>query len=68
MIGLQITADGVKQNLRTTLIHWGRNKMAAISQTTFSNAFFLNENIWISIKSSLDFVPKGSINNIPALI
>ena len=28
---------------------------------------FLNENIRISIKISLKFVPKGSINNIPAL-
>ena len=29
---------------------------------------FLNENIWIPIEISLKFVPKGSINNIPALI
>ena len=29
---------------------------------------FLNENVWISIKISLKFVPKDPINNIPALI
>ena len=30
---------------------------------------FLNENVWILIKISLKFVPKGSINNyIPALV
>ena len=29
---------------------------------------FLNENIRISTKSSLKFVPKGLINNIPALV
>ena len=29
---------------------------------------FLNENIWILTKISLKFVPKGSINNIPALV
>ena len=29
---------------------------------------FLNENVWISIKFSLKFVPKGPINNIPALV
>ena len=29
---------------------------------------FLNENIRISIKISLKFVPKGSITNIPALV
>ena len=30
--------------------------------------FFQYENIWISIKTSLMFVPKGPINNIPALV
>ena len=29
---------------------------------------FLNENGWILIKISLKFVPKGGINNIPALV
>ena len=29
---------------------------------------FFNENVWISIQISLKFVPKGPINNIPALV
>ena len=29
---------------------------------------FFNENVWISIEISLKFVPKGPINNIPALV
>ena len=29
---------------------------------------FLNENVWILIKISFNFVPKGPINNIPALV
>ena len=29
---------------------------------------FLNENVWIPIKISLKFVPKGPINNFPLLI
>ena len=29
---------------------------------------FLNENIWISTKISMKFVPQGPINNIPALV
>ena len=29
---------------------------------------FFNENVRISIKISLKFVPKGPINNIPALV
>ena len=32
------------------------------------NCIILNENVWISIEISLKFVPKGPINNIPALI
>ena len=39
--------------------------------TIFQDIFkciFLNENVWISIKISLKFVPKGPINNIPALV
>ena len=37
--------------------------MDAISQR-----IFLKENIRISIKISLKFVPKGPINNIPSLV
>ena len=29
---------------------------------------FLNENVWISIKVSVKFVPNGQISNIPALV
>ena len=29
---------------------------------------FLNENVWILIKITLNFVAKGPINNIPALV
>ena len=32
------------------------------------NSIFLNENIWIPIKVSLKFVPKGPIDNIPSLV
>ena len=46
-----------------TLTHWGRDKMAVIFHTTFSN-----ENVWIPIKISMKFVPKGPINNIPTLV
>ena len=32
------------------------------------NSIFLNENAWTPIKFSLKFVPKGPIDNIPALV
>ena len=54
--------------INSDLTHWGRDKMDAISQTTFSSAFFFNENVWIPIKILLKFVPKGPINTIPALV
>ena len=31
-------------------------------------SIFLNDNVWISIAVSLKFVPRGPINNIPALV
>ena len=34
----------------------------------FLKCIFLNENVHISIKISLNLVPKGTINNIPALV
>ena len=42
--------------------------MAAISQTYTFKCILLNENVRFAIKISLKFVPKGSINNIPALV
>ena len=46
------------------LTHWGRDKMAAIYQTAFSNAF-----PWMKMyEFRLKFVRKGSINNTPALV
>ena len=38
--------------------------MAAVSQRTLQK----HSLVWISIKISLKFVPKGSINNNPALV
>ena len=35
---------------------------------TIFQCIFLNENVWISIKISLKFVPEGPINNIQALV
>ena len=32
------------------------------------NCIFLNEKVWIAIKMPLQGVPKGQINNIPALV
>ena len=34
----------------------------------FIKCIFLNENVWISIRISLKFVPRGPINNIPSLV
>ena len=44
-----------------------RQKGRLFADDTFKR-IFLNENIIISTKNSLNFVPKGLINNIPALV
>ena len=49
-------------------IHWSWDKMAISLQTTYSNAFSWMKMYEFPIKISLKFVPKGSINNIPALV
>ena len=49
------------------LTHLSLDKMAAISQMMFLNAFF-NENVWILLKISLKFVLKDLIDNNPALV
>ena len=33
-----------------------------------SKCIFFNENVWVLLKIPLNFVPKGPINNIPALV
>ena len=45
------------------LTHWGRYFLYNIFK-----CIFLNENVWFFIKISLKFVPKGPVNNIPALV
>ena len=50
------------------LTHWGQDKMAAIFPDDIFKWIFLNENVWISINISLNFVPRGPINNIPTLV
>ena len=44
------------------------DKMAAILADVIFKCIFVNEKFCILIKSSLKFVPKGGIDNIPALV
>ena len=69
----QVSQPGVRtqEALITLIIYYINTLMPRQNgrhfQTTFSNAF-LNEIIRISIKISFKFVPRGPINNIPALV
>ena len=44
------------------------DEMAVIAQTTFTNAFSSKWNVRISIKISPKIVPKGPIDNNPAMV
>ena len=48
------------------LTHWCRDKMAEISQTTYSKTFSWKTRIWINI--SLNFVPEEQLNDIAELV
>ena len=65
------------------LTHWGRVTHICVGNLTIIevetrwppfwpddifNCIFLNEKVWILIKISLKFVPKGPINKIPSLV
>ena len=56
---------------RFTVSSFKKHIEAQINGRHFADIFtciFLNENVWIPIKVSLKFVPKGQINNIPAMV
>ena len=50
------------------LTHWGRDKMVAIFQTTFSNAFCLMKMYEFRLRFYWNVVPMGPVINIPALL
>ena len=50
----------IRHVMSISLTHWGRDKMAAVSQTTLSNAFS-----WMKM---LEFRLRFQINNYPALV
>ena len=51
----------------TPLTYWDRENGRHFADDT-CKCIFLNENVWTPIKISVKFVPKGPINNIPALV
>ena len=63
-----VASSTLQLSLHWLLTHWGRDKMAAIFTKDIFKCIFINENIRVSIKISLEFVPKSPINNIPALV
>ena len=50
------------------LTHWGRDKMAAFSQTTLSSAFSWMKILEFRLNIHWSLFFKGLINNIPALV
>ena len=61
-------SECVESTRKLALTHWGQDKMAINFPEDIFKCIFLNENVWISIKISLKFVPQGTINGIPSLV
>ena len=57
-----------RQKCCFAITHWGRDELDNVSADNIFKRIFFNENVWISIKMSLKFVPNGVINIIPALV
>ena len=57
-----------QQKCKHILTHWGQDKMAAILQTTFSNAFFLMETFEFQIQFLFKRFPYGQIDKMSALV
>ena len=55
-------------NHRSFFSYWDQDKMAAIFADDIVKCIFLHENYCILFQISLKFVPKASIDNIPALV
>ena len=66
--------NSISQQTPNLLLTWGLFKSLRPRQNgrhfadNIFNCISLNENVWVPIKISLKFVPKGPINNIPALV
>ena len=65
---LCVQYEAYKVHVYYDYTHLPLNKMAAILADDILKYISLNEKVWISIKISLEFVPKVPINNIPALL
>ena len=59
---------GMAVHAGVALTHWGRDKMAAISQTTFSNAFSWMKVHAFCSKFRWGFATKVQINNITEVV
>ena len=69
LITICIPLWGIGSNLLGPVLnHLPLDKMAAILADDTFKHIFLNEDVRISIKISLKFVPKSPINNNPALV
>ena len=66
LIQIKVTVYGVNGPLCVNTLR-PRQNGRRFADDTFKRIFF-NENVRISITISLKFVPKGPINNIPALV
>ena len=65
--GLKMLTIIVSRSLHT-LTHWGRDKMAAISQTTLSNSFSWMKIFEFRLDFHWSFIPTVQLIFIPALV
>ena len=63
-----VYSTGLFAVVTLTLTDWGGDKMNAIWLDDIFKCIFLNKSVFIFIKISLKFVPRGPIDKIPTLV
>ena len=66
--GNEVTMSSTQMDIRALINTLRRRQNGRHFADDIFKCIFFNENVWILIKISLKFVPKGPINNIPALV
>ena len=61
-------SEGINKSGHVQRCYWLINTLRPRRNEQHFKRIFFKENVWISIKISLKFVPKGPIDNITALV
>ena len=63
--GYELSASYQNDGIQSALTYWGRDTIVANDILIY---IFMNGNVWISLKNSINIVSKALINNMPEFV